>query len=200
MRYVALIAVPLFTVLLGGCGSAPQKTTPVNNAGVPNGRIFYRSLSDIPTGANAAEWSVPTVSQAASCKCEQVRCEKIRPSIPSPDYFVDFSNESAFLNLELNKVMPAIEEDAAGDETHYFVMGHSHGPSVVGNAMLAQKRARVVARWLKQRGVSNERIHMLASWSATKELNYPSSGVQVFKMNDQNFPLFIARLLGVRNA
>lgn len=200
MRYVALIAVPLLVVLLGGCGSAPQKTTPENNTGVSNGRIFYRSLSNIPSGANATEWSVPAVSQAASCKCEPARCEKIRPSIPAPDYFVDFSNESASLSLRLNKEMPSVEGEAPGDETHYFVLGHSHGPSVVGNAELAQKRARVVGQWLMQRGVSNERIHMLASWSSTKELNYPTSGVQVFKMNDQDFPLFIARLLGVRNA
>jgi hypothetical protein len=200
MKHIALIAVLLLAALLGGCGSAPPKATTGNEGGMTDGRIFYRSLTGDASNVGATEWSVPAVSRAAPCECEPVRCEKVRPSIPSPDYFVDFRNESASLNLGLNKEMPVIERELPGDETHYFVLGHSHGPSVVGNAELAQKRARAVGRWLKQQGVSNERIHMLASWSKVKELNYPTRGVQVFKMNDKEFPLFIARLLGVRNA
>jgi outer membrane protein OmpA-like peptidoglycan-associated protein len=173
MKATNLLILPL-VALLAACSSTVKKE-PLPLTSESEERIIYRSLTQkpityVPVDTTHSVGVVTADSRPANTTMVRV-----------PDYYIQFSNESASLDLDLNKNMPAIDGQA-----HYFVLGHSHGFTSVGNAKLAQLRTVAVANWLHQNGIAIDHIHMMASWSSVKELDFPVLGVQVYKLKDIN--------------
>jgi hypothetical protein len=98
--------------------------------------------------------------------------------------FVDFANESTSLSeaqipLEQLKAM-------AKPTTHFFVIGQSHGLSAIGTNRLASQRAEKVAAALRAASVDPSRVHMLASWSGTRQQFAPPRGVNIVVVEESS--------------
>ncbi|MBZ0099136.1 MAG: hypothetical protein K8F30_08630 [Taibaiella sp.] len=170
----------LLVGLMTGCASTPRTSPSLNVSPVQDERIIYRSLIEQRVSMYRHEEAAKAVEACREVRQEKTAaCAPQEPVTTGDNYFVRFGNESVVLDLDLNPVLPDIQE-----KTHYFVMGHSHGPSVVGNASLAQQRAIVVASWLSRNGIEQGNIHLLAAWSAHAEPYAPNLGVQVYALKN----------------
>lgn len=96
---------------------------------------------------------------------------------------IAFANERAmpvkgslFLNL--------IKNGLKTKGTRVLLVGHSHGPSQIGNAKLALSRTTHIAKLLMHAGVSPHRIIQAATWSAESAKGY-SKAVRVYIVPDK---------------
>jgi len=161
-----------------------------------NPRIIYRDLLAWANDfSNADKLTVTPV-----CENEKVqevilqKKEKVCPVISvektpenKPVFQLTFRNESIVIDSDLNEGLQNINT-LLNDESHYLVVGHSHGASAKGNSYLASARAEKVSRWLESKGLSSANIHTFSSWSAAHQSFAPKKGVQVFKV-EKDFTL-----------
>jgi hypothetical protein len=161
----------LSLVALSGCSTLATKSLPENNP-----RIIYRDLVAAPQPVFVQPVAVqPVVEPMAIIKAAPK--PTFSPHSKKADYFIPFYNESSKINTGITHAMPTIDLSS-----HYFLLGHSHGSSAVGNAKLSQARAEAVARYLIQNKVKNPHIHMMASWSSWRDDYSPPKGVEVYVM------------------
>ena len=126
-----LLLIVLFTFLSAGCASMTKNTL------LDNDRIIYRSLLPEPpkqvfSPHSRALSPSPVVSLAAPLSAPPVTIvEPFNPHSKKADNFIPFYNESSKINKASLGSMPIIDPLA-----EYYLIGHSHGASLVGNAKL----------------------------------------------------------------
>lgn len=183
---VKLVSILLLSLSISGCLFNQSKPSEPET----NPRIIYRDLLPVSSDHSAIK-ALPTVS-ACENKTEQVlvvkevmaACDVVsvpEKKINTPSFQVSFRNESIAIDSDLNKDLATIKLDL-DSQSHYVVIGYSHGISAKGNNYLASKRADKVSRWLVSNGLPSGNIHQLASWSGKLESYAPTKGVQVFKI------------------
>ncbi len=171
-KFLVLIC---FLFLLG-CSTNPVKEK--------NERIVYRDL----TIENKKDFSFLDFLSVEKKPIVEKKKETIKPLVvlketikpaSKPNHIVSFYNES---RKPLKRMDHFIEK--LDFNTHYFLIGHSHGYSPIGNATLAQNRSKTVARWLVRKGINKRNIHLMSSWSPWADQNAPSKGVEIYLISD----------------
>jgi len=184
---VKLASIMLLSLAVSGCLFNQTKPEPEANP-----RIIYRDLLAAPAEYSAID-TLPAQSvcehkteQVVVVKEVMVACDVLavpEKEINTASFQVSFRNESSVIDSDLNTELATIKS-TLDTQSHYLVVGHSHGKSAKGNNYLASKRADKVSRWLVSNGLPSKNVHKLASWSASKESYAPTKGVQVFKVDE----------------
>ena len=169
-----------------------------------NKRIIYRDLTKpvvirkkIPEDKNSLKIIEPSEFQPIS-KMEPVasqqiaEIEEVKNDAIKPKFFIEFENES-ILRFDTEGLDQFTS--FTNQESHIFLVGHSHGKSRVGNLRLASKRAQIVAKRLWEMGYEN--IHVTASWGYSPVKFAPGRGVLVYVIDKnkdvENVPIVFAR-------
>ncbi len=169
---------PLFILvfLVSGCASI-EKHEPTKND-----RIIYRSLlpevqkKDFNNyGQNNPVINPIQEEPLLPVLEKQVIVKPFNPHSKKASAYIPFYNESSKISA-----YDSLSKLEISKETNYFLVGHSHGSSLVGNAKLAVLRADNVAGYLKKKGVAKRNIHVLASWSSSVDGFSPLKGVEVY--------------------
>ena len=164
-------------ITLAAPSAVPQPMVPANR---PAGRVISRDL--LAPARSPALPRLPTPPPPA---------QPTRPAIPLPrapseptaatsaPVVLGFANESTRLTRVTRQQLGTLYAALSPGHT-VLLVGHSHGPSRVGNAALAQGRTHAAARHLTHLGLEEARIRLLASWSHTKGTYMLSRGVRAF--------------------
>jgi hypothetical protein len=168
-------------VFIWGCA------VPVPEAPPSNPRVIERDLTRPwpPVPHDPAPPVSPAPVEPAAQPLNESPADLESAWKPKATFCIEFANESlkTVTQESADSYREIMDLYQSGDTL--LLIGHSHGPSRVGNARLATGRAQTVQEALVAQGVDPARIRTLAAWSAVKGQASIGRGVEILLIGEE---------------